>query len=257
MTDNIIFDDLRQKKRYDVCYSSHIGRREEQQDSGYLAVNDNEVVAVLCDGMGGIEGGRIASRVAVDKFVECYGQSNGQAWMETAADIVDDMVFALKNSEGQRLGAGTTLVAVNVDDSMMSWVSVGDSRVYIIRDEEILQVTTDHNYYLQLNHQLNTGEINKSQYYLECEDGEALISFIGMGGLVLKDVSNEPLNLLRGDTILLCTDGIYRTLSDEIILASIIRNSTAEEIIGEIDSSIMIADKKYQDNYSAIVIRIN
>lgn len=261
MTNNLLIDDLRQNNRYDVECFSEIGKRAEQQDFGYLGVNDNEILAVICDGMGGIEGGAIASRVAVEKFVECYGYSEQhpgkQTWMQNAADLVDETVYSLQDNAGNRLNSGTTLVAVNINDNMMSWVSVGDSRLYIIRNGEILQITNDHNYFLQLNQQLESGEINKSQYYSESRDGEALISFIGMGGLTLKDVSYEPIGIISGDTVLLCTDGVYRALSDEFLLNSVICSSTAKQIEKKITDAIDEIGAKDQDNYTLVIIRIN
>lgn len=260
MTGIFLFDDLRHDSLYDVCCFSEIGMRESQQDFGYLAAADNEVLAVICDGMGGMYGGEIASRTAVEKFVECYGQSdqaNDCSWMETAVDIVDDVVYSLEDEEGNRLGAGTTLVAVSIKEKMMSWVSVGDSRLYVFRAGELLQITNDHNYSMQLKQQLESGEIDQSRYYSESYEGDALISYIGMGGLMLKDIDDTPIVLMKGDTVLLCSDGVYRTLTNENLERIFGAGTSANDMAIEIIKNIKSINAPEQDNYTCALININ
>ena len=262
MIENFCFDDLRQSKHYDVACYSDIGQRESQQDSGYVAACDNEILAVVCDGMGGIAGGQQASLTAVKKFIECYDESEQYAtgqgtWMKNAADQVDDAVYSLRTEDGNRLGAGTTLVAVHIKEDEMAWISVGDSRLYIIRDGEMLQITSDHNYFLQLNQKLENGEIDREQYRIEAYEGEALISYAGMGGLTLKDISDEPLRLLAGDSLLLCTDGLYRALSDEKICQMISLNNTMAQVSENLAQAVRDAGSPEQDNYTYVLIHIN
>lgn len=262
MIENFCFDDLRQSQHYDVACYSAIGQRESQQDSGYVAACDNEILAVVCDGMGGIAGGQQASLAAVEKFIACYDESERYAtdrrtWMENAADQVDDAVYLLKGEDGNRLGAGTTLVAVHTKEDELSWISVGDSRLYIIRNGEMLQITNDHNYFLQLNQKLENGEIDKEQYRIEACEGEALLSYAGMGGLTLKDISDEPLRLLPGDSLLLCTDGLYRTLSDDKICRMISRDNTMAQVSENLAQAVRDAASPEQDNYTYVLIHIN
>lgn len=262
MIENFVFDDLRKCNHYDIAYCSGIGRRETQQDTGYIAACDDEILAVVCDGMGGIAGGQQASRAAVQKFIECYDESDlcaadPKMWMATAADLVDDTVYALKSDNGERLGAGTTLVAIHIKDDWMSWVSVGDSRLYILRGGEMLQITNDHNYFFQLDQKLANGEIDKEQYRIEAYEGEALLSYAGMGGLTLKDVSDEPLRLLPGDCLMLCTDGIYRTLSDEKLCQMINQTDMMAQVSENLAQAVEDAMYPEQDNYTCVLICIS
>ena len=259
MKDCFSFVDLRKGNRYDIAFRTGIGRRDMQQDAGYVAACDNEVLAVVCDGMGGMADGEKASRIAVEKFLAEYERADrtGNNWMEEAVELADDLVYALKSPDGSRLGAGTTLVAVHIVDNGMSWVSVGDSRLYIIRAGQMVQITTDHNYFFQLDQMLQSGEIDQERYRIEAQDGEALISYAGMGGLQWKDVSRTPFPLLPGDTLLICSDGLYRSVPDQRILASVCTGENMESAAGQLEYAIQAAAEPEQDNYTYILIHLN
>lgn len=263
MENNIIFDDLRTGRgTYDIACLSGIGRRESQQDAAYAAANDEAVFAVICDGMGGIAGGQLASTTAVEAFTEYYQYYNqgskegtdGQ-WMQTAIEAVDDIVYSLKDAEGHRVGAGTTLIAITVNENRLHWVSVGDSRIYLFRGDEMAKVTNDHNYFLKLDQQREEGTISNEQYHTEARKGEALISFVGMGGLLLIDINEDDFYLEPGDTILLCTDGLYRTISENQMFQIIRQERTAKDIVRRFDAMIAERNSSYQDNYTFILIK--
>ena len=257
---NFVFDDMRHKRNYDIAVMSAIGKRESQQDAAYVAATDDDVFAVVCDGMGGVSGGQIASSTAVEAFVEYYqlsgqqGLSNSE-WLQKAAETGDDIVYCIKNSDGKRIGAGTTLLSVVVHENELNWVSVGDSRIYIIRGHEIVQVTNDHNYFMRLDQQKAAGLITQEKYREESRQGEALISFIGMGGLSMMDVNEEALKMQPGDVILLCTDGLYRALTAEEISIIVNESSNMQEAAAYLRKLIVHRDCAYQDNYTYVLIK--
>lgn len=109
MKDSFSFVDLRKSNRYDLAFRMGIGMRDTQQDAGYAAACDNEVLAVVCDGMGGLTGGERASEAAVEKFLSEYERGNrvgGSEWMEEAVELADDFVYSLKAPDGPRLVQG-------------------------------------------------------------------------------------------------------------------------------------------------------
>lgn len=263
MGNNIIFDDMRVAHFYDIAYLSGIGMRESQQDYAYAAANDRDVLAVICDGMGGIEGGDLASSTAVEAFTEYYlyysDQMEGQmdfGWLKPAVEFVDDIVYSLKNSDGSRMGAGTTLSAVVINGNHLFWVSVGDSRIYIFRGNEMVQVTNDHNYFYQLEQQLENGQISISKFHEEAQNGEALISYIGMGGIFLMDVGEEGFALQSGDAVFICSDGVYRSVSDADLLEIVSSTPEAGETICSLEKRIKDKAIPWQDNYTGILIKI-
>lgn len=148
-------------------------------------------------------------------------------------------------------------MAVHIIETNMSWVSVGDSRLYIIRAGQMVQITTDHNYFFQLKEMLQNGEIDREKYQVEARDGEALISYAGMGGLQWKDISRVPILLQPKDTLLICSDGLYRSVPDQDILAAICVAEDMEDAASRLEQAIQDAAQPEQDNYTYILIELN
>ena len=126
-----------------------LGDRKEQQDSIGFEVNSDCAFAVLCDGMGGQNGGKLASRLAVNFFVSQF-QKNTQCSnvaLFLCNNVIDINKIVKQMSRSEKLeNAGTTLVSVIVERDKLYWCSVGDSRAYILRNEILVQLTQDQNY---------------------------------------------------------------------------------------------------------------
>ena len=244
--------------RYKVAMKSIIGTRAEQQDRAFQVSNNQGAFAIVCDGMGGSECGSAASLAVVEKFKELYGKKDPlEAFPEfylKSIDILDECVYHLRNKNGKRAYAGTTIVAAVIEHDELFWLSVGDSRMYILRGDEFVQATRDHNYFFRLNKMLGEKEIDESQYQIESVKGDALISFVGMGGIEVMDISKEPFKLIPGDTILLTTDGLYKALKDEDIKKCLQTTNveTATDVLVRKASEIAY---RAQDNTTCIVIR--
>lgn len=183
------------------------------------------------------------------EYYQSYAQQEGPAgeWMQYAAESVDDIVYSLTDNNEKRIGAGTTLLSVVIHEDSLNWISVGDSRLYIFRGNDLVQVTNDHNYFYRLNQQKQAGMITAEEYHSKAHEGEALISFIGMGGLTLMDVTDDPVQLLSGDVILLCTDGFYRTITDEEINIILNESLQMQEASDYFEKLIEYRASVYQD----------
>ena len=243
--------------------ATHIGSRETQQDS--LFVSPSTVVTpeespisigVVCDGMGGMKDGERASHLAMELFVkDCKAM---QAWEGVPALLyeemlkIDDAVYNISESAG---GAGTTLVGVLARRNQMYWASVGDSRIYIHRNNEMLQVTRDHNYLLNLKEMAARGEITPDEIEAHHQK-EALISYMGIGSLSLMDINQNPFILRNGDMVLLCSDGLYKSLSDQEI-REIMRNNfiNPEEAAKELVLTAFERNRERQDNTSVVLLQ--
>ncbi len=252
--------------KLETAHSAHIGKRENQQDSLYVTgtsqgMKYEEIFAmgVLCDGMGGMSGGEQASALAVELFnqhlLEAGTIENMPSYLTDEMKKIDRAVYNLSEELGVKGGMGTTLVSVIVINSHLYWASVGDSRIYILRGDEMLQVTRDHNYMFTLAEKVKRGEITE-EAALSNPQREALISYMGMGGIDLIDINKNPFKLVDEDIVLLSSDGLFKTLSDEEILG-IIRlyendlNKAAEALV---DSAIG-KGREHQDNTSVILIK--
>jgi len=248
------------KPKYTVAMKSIIGTRDQQEDCAFCSSDEKKVVAAVCDGMGGHECGKLASTVTIEKFKDSLAKKDlAESFPNfylALVDILDELVFNLKNQKGERLGAGTTLVSAAIVNSDLFWLSVGDSRLYILRDNELVQATRDHNYFLRLNKMKQENEISDNQYETEAAKGEALISFIGMGGIELMDINHAPFKLQPDDTILLSTDGLYKSLSDEEI-KQCLRTDNVEDALTSLLGKVEAKACRFQDNTTCVIIKYN
>lgn len=197
---------------------SVIGDRDDQQDSFGYDLKQNRGLIVVCDGMGGLEGGKAASELAVKTFLEqtsTAADTGAQAHtMIRAVKTADAKIARLENGAGDLLRAGSTLVSVAVNRNELMWCSVGDSRAYLLRNGELVQFTQDHNYQTVLEEKRLAGLLSEADYRRESARGEALISFLGMGNLSLIDYSETPLALMKEDKLLIVSDGLYKMVTD-------------------------------------------
>ncbi|MBP3901535.1 MAG: protein serine/threonine phosphatase 2C family protein [Blautia sp.] len=253
-----------EKLKVGSCTS--IGDRDTQQDLCSYAWCGNMLLAVLCDGMGGMEGGELASRTGVQVALDLLREQppaaiHGAAeWMKTAFIRADEAISYLQNDSGVRVNAGTTEIMVMVDGNKMQWGCVGDSRIYLKRGRTLSVITRMHNYDLTLDRMLQTGQINEEERKrLSAEEGEKLISYLGIGGVIgsvpIIDIGTL-ITLEEGDVIVLCSDGVYKSLSDAQV------NSVIEECGGNMDiaahrivgEACRLAANN-QDNTTAIAIQ--
>lgn len=196
--------------------AQHIGSRDEQQD--YFAYSNifdrNEqkragIAAVLADGMGGMANGRQASHTATDVFLKSYinsEQESVRARMVHAAQRANEAVQMLD-------GAGSTLAAVVIKDWNLHWLSIGDSRIYLFRKNNLVQLNDEHNYAAVLDKMVINGEISQDEA-LNNPHRAALTSYLGIDDLQEIDANMNNFPLRIGDSLLLCSDGLYRALSD-------------------------------------------
>lgn len=247
----------------EVSCLSVIGDREEQQDSFCYLLKETGGMVVVCDGMGGHQGGKIASNLATECFEIEYGNIGS---LEAVDDFLlntvtscDELISSLRNEEGELLKAGSTCVALVIRNKELHWCSVGDSRAYLLRGNEFVQLTQDQNYYSVLKAKLETGLISEEDYQNQEKQGEALISYLGIGNLSLIDYNNAPLPLISGDTIVVTTDGLYRYVSDEEIKRVVENFRNNEEALFALDAKAKSAAKLRElsrDNMTVAIISI-
>ena len=240
-----------------------LGDREDQQDSFGYELKQNEGLVVLCDGMGGREGGKLASSVAVDEFLTSYDRAypcgDPAEFLRMTTGSANRRVMAMTGRDGAPLNAGTTVVALLISDRQLYWNSVGDSRAYLLRNGEFVQFTLDHNYGTVLREKKSAGLIDEAQFESEKDRAEALISFLGSGEEILIDYNDRALQLMKGDKIVVMSDGLYKLVPDEEI-ARVVDNFNN---IGEALQALEMKARKWaktleasRDNMTAALIKI-
>ena len=244
--------------------SSVIGQRSEQQDAimtdeDFSYIDKGAAIAVLCDGMGGLNGGAKASQLCVSTFMREFNSAlkndkDIPRFYKKAIALADADIADLRDDNGKLLNAGSTLVSVVVSDNNLYWASVGDSHIYVIRNDEILCITKEHNYFMILKEMVNRGELTAEEAKRDPRR-EALISYMGMGGVRHIDANSKPFQLIDGDYIVLCSDGLYRSVSDEEIRNVVCISCENTQLAAERLTDLAISKgKRNQDNTSAVVI---
>lgn len=238
-----------------------MGKRHEQQDAFGFSGKGAGTLAVLCDGMGGMPLGRDSSGLAVRSFIEAWeGRGPGGGVKESlvrSALAANDAVLEMAERSGLRGNTGTTLVAAVVEDRCLSWISVGDSRVYLFRDGLLKPLSRDHNVATRLQKLVEKGELNPEDV-MSCAMPDALTSFIGIEVLEEYDLPAEPLLLDDGDMVLLCSDGLYNFMPDREII-EILNSDAGKPEKGNLAESLVAHVKSkrhpFQDNVTVLILR--
>jgi len=166
---------------------------------------------VVADGVGGGEAGREAShwavRVAVDRYYDTVGPDLGVE-LRTAIETANTSLYQYLQSTGAR-DSGCTMTAAVIHEGILYWANVGDSRVYLIRDGQITQLTRDHTL---TQRKVDQGLIRPEQAEMD-PDSNVLTRSLGAESSVQVDLF-PPLQLAPGDVVLLCSDGLTDMLED-------------------------------------------
>lgn len=244
---------------------SIIGDRLTQEDAVYistdrqlLSAERKRVLAAVCDGMGGMANGGQASATAIQMIKDTFEQVQEDREVNIPNFLISGMKTIDKTihefpKEGGR-GSGTTIVAVLVENDKLYWASVGDSRIYILREGTLTQVTRDHNYMLRLQSMVDQGQITQEEADTN-RQREALISFLGIGNVSLMDVNMDPFTLQSGDIILLTSDGMTKVLSDEQIKDILSENSSVEDKARSLVETAVEQNMRSQDNTTVALLQ--
>jgi protein phosphatase len=243
-----------------VGNAQHIGKRSEQQDAFGFSDPKEKVflqhggfLGVVADGMGGIANGRAAGRAAVRAFLEAYRTKTPQesiiAALERSLEAANQAVVDLGRDSSAEGAMGTTLAAAVIHECLLYWISVGDSRVYLLRQNSLTQITVDHTYARELDREVAEGRISREEALNHPQRG-GLTSFLGMSGKLEADRCLRPVVMDQDDCVILCSDGIYRAVTEEEICGAFRGdlNDACEMIM---ERSIR-KDRNQQDNLTVI-----
>lgn len=243
-----------------VGTSSIIGHRKMQQDTIFGQFDENGGIGIVCDGMGGLEGGEKASALAARTLAEDYFNSvpisNVPAFFRREGQKIDGIVSRLTDERGNDMDAGTTMVAAIIQDDILHFLSIGDSRIFFIRNDAIQPLNELHNYRLTMDRMMKEGSMSMAEYKKKGKQAEALISFLGMGDMALMDI--KTIQLKDQDRILLCSDGLYRALSENVILEVLNYHKFDMQMAAQaLTDEASRRSKRGQDNTSVVLIQYN
>jgi protein phosphatase len=226
--------------------------RENNQDAFLTGTFVNgDAWAIVCDGMGGVSGGQIASALCVEKAASVIkkGYRNRMSvksvknLLESAISAANAVVFEESLKDNELKGMGTTIVAAVIIGSIAVIAYVGDSRAYIVNDT-ITQITKDHSL-VQL--MIDTGKITPEEAKNH-PDKNIITRAVGVENFVDADI--EIIDISPSDKLLLCTDGLSGAVENSDIQSIIneYREVSAEKLIEK------ALENGSRDNITAVVV---
>ena len=239
-----------------------IGNRNSQQDSFGLSdlteenIDKKGVLAVVADGMGGLSDGDKVSQIVVITMLKGFDDS---IYSKPPASLLLKLVHDANEEVCNYLGSekigkcGSTLVAAIVKDMKLSWISVGDSHIYVFRNDKLVKLNIDHNYAVELDGMVKNGDISLEDA-LRDPQREALTSYIGKGELELVDQNESAIILESKDRILLMSDGIFGTINENRITE--IMKLPLMKACRQLEYEVKLANKTNQDNYTCVVMEV-
>ena len=238
-----------------VCGKTDVGlRRHENQDTFAVEQGEKLLIAVVCDGMGGAEGGQIASSLAVETFMQeiralLRADMTARQLRELASFCVakaNTAVYQRALQDPAYQGMGTTLVSAVAGERDAVICNIGDSRAYLIHDGEMTRITHDHSVVQTL---VENGDITAEEARTH-PNRNLITRALGPDETTLCDAFD--VSFTHGDKILLCTDGLVVTATDEEICRIVCADKRAEE---KLDDLIALAKAQgAPDNVTAVLI---
>jgi serine/threonine protein phosphatase PrpC len=195
-------------------------RKNNEDNFGY---DLRHGIFVVCDGMGGQQAGELASKIGVDTILDYFRQDHTSApdvarfegvsqravSLATAIQLANQTIHESGARDIHHAGMGSTIVAVAVEGNLFSIANVGDSRVYLIRKDEVVQLTNDHSLVME---QVRRGLMSLEEAEHSTMQN-VIVRALGTDDTVEPDLADHEFN--SDDVLLLCSDGMSRYVKVE------------------------------------------
>lgn len=237
----------------------YLGTRPNQEDAyGISNVNDPKlceskgILAVVADGIGGMDNGQVASKMVVETMgSEFYQESSSLPSAIRLLTLTANAHLRVNEYRKQQgIRCGSTLVAVLIEKNDLYFISVGDSRILLYRQGGLIQLNREHKLGTLMEERTALKDVSPSS----TRKPSALTSHMGMEDLRQIDRNPSPVRLMRGDKILLLSDGVYGVLSEAELLMCL--GDDAQKSANAICDTVRSKQRRSQDNATAVVLNI-
>ncbi|MDD5028764.1 MAG: serine/threonine-protein phosphatase [Rhodoferax sp.] len=238
--------------KFSVFQISRKGGRKINEDRMGYCYTSAAAVFVLADGMGGHPQGEVAAQLALESVAAQF-QQEARPTLPDVATFLSDAVLAAQHKilyygidRGMADSPRTTLVLAVVQDGMLSWTHCGDSRLYVVRQGQLMTRTRDHSMLEQQRHKAT-------------EDGKpvtvnrnVLFTCLGSPARPIFSVSG-PLRLLQGDRVMLCSDGLWSAVAQADIVRELTVNPVAVAVPDLVEQALR-ASGSASDNVTCLAL---
>jgi serine/threonine protein phosphatase PrpC len=225
------------------------GRFEPAEEKGRDQIGWLFVVA---DGMGGHRGGEIASSLAVSTIRSEYCADTGasrSAALKSAMQRANRLILEESISDATLTGMGTTCTAMAIQGGFAHFVHVGDSRAYVLREGELVQLTQDHSLVAEM---VRSGILSDEDARIHPKRN-VITRSLGVQPTVTADTPFTPFKLEKDDIFMLCSDGLTSMVGDEEIARELKNNPPDAACTSLVDLANRCGGK---DNITLVVVKI-
>lgn len=242
----------------DGYIESLIGGRSENQDFAFSADAPLGTIVVLCDGMGGMNGGSVASQLAVktiiDDVIAAAPDDSPSVVLSDAVKHANRLIIETAMSNQELVGMGTTVVAVIVSPKSIIATYVGDSRIYQLRGRKKVFRTFDHSVVFQMVQ----AKVLTEEQARSSSMSNVITKALGITNELEPEIFELP--YVKGDRFLLCSDGFWGAMPEPSFLKMVTAKGDLKSILLNSTSTIDclgIAAGGGHDNLTAALFRVN
>lgn len=232
---------------------SHIGLVRKKNEDKYI-MDLQQQLFVICDGMGGHKGGKVASAIAtqvIERHFITSDVTDKMAALNAAIKAANLKIWRVGSKKAEFHEMGTTATAAVIEDDRLLIAHVGDSSLFLLRDNQIAKITVDHT----LAHQMVIDGLLKESEVRTCSYNHILTRAVGVQENVKIDNYTEIIQ--PGDHIIICSDGLTDMLEEDEISAITNENSAAADAEKIAETLVATAlNKGGYDNITVIVLYI-
>ncbi len=235
--------------KFSVFQVSRRGGREKNEDRMGYSYTRESGLFVLADGMGGHPEGEVAAQLALQTMSSLYQKEARPAirdtveFLSTALMAAHHQIIRYASEKGMLDTPRTTLVAAILQGPGATWVHCGDSRLYVVRDGELLTRTRDHSYM----EQQSAGGAR-----IEHINRNILFTCLGSPTKPVFDITG-PVFLQQGDKLLLCSDGLWGSLSDDDIVKHLVAKGVSDAVPDLVEAALR-AGGEHSDNVTVLAM---
>lgn len=242
--------------RYDTGQANRLGNRSSNQDRCSILERKDSVLLIVADGMGGHEGGEMAAQEMVNSMTMAFNSESAQIknprkFLKTIVADAHQAISRLGIHRKPPIYPRTTGVVCLLQNGMACWAHVGDSRLYLIRNDEILSRTKDHTYIEEL-HQNNVITEDEMlthpmrNYVTQC---------LGGPNESTKVTVSEETSIIFDDILLLCSDGLWNAVNMNNLI-KLLKGDTLDKAVNLMAESAEKASYPKSDNISVVALRL-
>lgn len=258
---------MSERLRFDTASATSKGGRDYQEDAiiSDFTAGAEISIAVLADGMGGQAAGDLASKIVVTEVFReltfkrdaiVAGKADVPNVLEEAAEAANDYLSKLVRQYPEHRGMGATLLSLLVQGNALSWVSIGDSPLFLFRDNQLSQLNEDHSFGAHISYLVKTGAISEEEGQNH-PDKNILTSVLSGDQIPLLDCPKTPFVLNAGDIVLVASDGLQFLSNDQI--ARILRDRplcNSADLADALMSELEALNDPDLDNVTLLAIQV-